>query len=147
VRQICISLLTNIDLEIVSRVFHSGTFIGYIPRSISDLNKVVVLPQEPAPATAVASAARRFARAATSPLEFKGFRSEHPVERTGSLDRWKSTSFSTFNKAGQINLSLAACGIRTLPRELLRLELLTSLDLREKCSTHTVELSLLIHRE
>ena len=109
----------------------SGTFIGYVPRSIIDLNNVVVLPQSPPTAVAIATAARKFARAATSPLEFTGSRLERNIGRTGSLDRWKSTSFSASKMPLQLKLTLVRCGIRALPLELFRLEFLTSLDLRE----------------
>jgi hypothetical protein len=52
--------------------------------------------------------------------------------RTGSLDRLKTTSFTTYLEKGpEIRLSLGICYLRSLPLELFRLERLTVLILRE----------------
>jgi hypothetical protein len=51
--------------------FLSGEYIGFIPHLIGDLKDVVVLTRNPEPAALLVNQARRFARAVTSPLEFK----------------------------------------------------------------------------
>jgi hypothetical protein len=52
--------------------------------------------------------------------------------RTGSLDRLKSNSFTSYLEKGpEIRLSLGACYLRSLPLELFQLDRLTVLILRE----------------
>ena len=115
----------------------SGSYIGYIPTSVIELNKVVLLSSEstysgapPAPRSLID---RRLARASTTPdVIGKLSAREAYAGRTGSLDRLKTTSFTTYLEKGpEIRLSLGACYLRSLPLELFQLERLTALVLRE----------------
>lgn len=102
----------------------------------------MVLTQTPPSAAAVASEARKFSRAATSPLDFKNGVLERALGRTGSLDRIKSSaSFSVpatkVNSGGELRMSLASSGLSSLPAELFQLRFLTSLVLREFSPSQT----------
>lgn len=124
-------------------MFLSGKYIGFIPPSIGDLKDVVVLAQNPQPAIPQVTQARRFARAVTSPLEFRNSALQRSlgIGRTGSLDRLRSTSFSSSQTTGgtQLRLLLASNGLRSLPAELFYLRFLTCLDLSKYprlCATY-----------
>ena len=60
--------------------------------------------------------------------------------RTGSLDRLKTSSFTTYLEKGpEIRLSLGACYLRSLPLELFQLDRLTVLILREFLSCSAIQ--------
>ena len=124
----------------VSLPFISGSYIGYVPTSITELNKVVLLSSESAYSTDAGgtlgtclSANRQFGRASTTPdLVGKLPAKDASSGRTGSLDRLKIGSFIAYVEKGpEIRLSLSACYLRSLPLELFQLDRLTSLILRE----------------
>ena len=121
----------------LSFYFRSGSYIGYIPTSITELNKIVLLSSEStysgAPLAPRSLLDRRLARASTTPdVIGKLSAKEAYAGRTGSLDRLKTTSFTIYLEKGpEIRLSLGACYLRSLPLELFQLERLTALILRE----------------
>ena len=136
------SLCCILIIPCVSSHFLSGSYIGYIPTSIIELNKLVLLSSESVYSSGSASSlaprsgfSRQLARASTTP-DVIGKLSAREVHagRTGSLDRLKTSSFTTYLEKGpEIRLSLAVCYLRSLPLELFQLERLTVLTLRE-CS-------------
>lgn len=124
----------------LSSHFVSGSYIGYIPTSIIELNKVVLLSSESLYSSGSGSSSvsrsllhRNLARASTTPdVVGKLPAREVWAGRTGSLDRLKTTSFTAYLEKGpEIRLSLGACYLRFLPLELFQLERLTVLILRE----------------
>ena len=82
---------------------------------------------------------RQLARASTTPdVIGKLTAKEAYAGRTGSLDRLKTTSFTSYIEKGpEVRFSLGACYLRSLPLELFRLSRLTVLILSE-CVPHTV---------
>jgi len=79
---------------------------------------------------------RQLTRASTTPdVIGKLTAKEAYAGRTSSLDRLKTSSFTSYLEKGpEIRLSLGACYLRSLPLELFRLERLTVLILRERYS-------------
>ncbi|KAF9785250.1 hypothetical protein BJ322DRAFT_820664 [Thelephora terrestris] len=131
--------------EQVNEIDLNGSYIGYIPTSIIELNKVVLLSSESAyPGGSGGFLAprsllhRNFARASTTPdVIGKLSARESFTGRTGSLDRLKTSSFTTYLEKGpEIRLLLGACYLRSLPLELFQLERLTVLILRSNKLTH-----------
>ena len=124
----------------ISAHFVSGSYIGYIPTTIIELNKVVLLSSESTCSSGANGSFttrpllnRHLARASTTPdVIGKLSAKETWVGRTGSLDRLKTSSFTTYLEKGpEIRLSLGACYLRSLPLELFQLDRLTVLILRE----------------
>lgn len=76
---------------------------------------------------------RQLTRASTTPdVIGKLTAKEAYAGRTGSLDRLKTSSFTSYLEKGpEIRLSLGACYLRSLPLEVFRLGRLTVLILRE----------------
>ena len=118
----------------------SNSYIGYIPTSIIELNKVVLLSSESACSSNAGSSpatgsilGRQLARASTTPdVIGKLSAKEAWAGRTGSLDRLKTSSFKTYMENGpEIRLSLGICYLRFLTLELFQLERLTALILSE----------------
>jgi len=121
-------------------LFFSGSYIGYVPTSIIELNKVVLLSSESTfsssgdnPHAIRSLIGRQLTRASTTPdVIGKLTAREAYAGRTGSLDRLKTSSFTSYLEKGpEIRLSLGACYLRSLPLELFRLDRLTVLILRE----------------